>query len=223
LKNAADLEQRLGYAFRQRDWLEQALTHPSAQGEDNQRLEFLGDAVLEFCVSDLLFTKYPLSREGELTARRASLVCEDTLYRLAQRLHMGDALRVGHGEELQQGRRKPSILSDALEAVLAAVYLDGGIRAARDLVFRLFSDEEDLSAACGADEKGLLQEYTQSRDMALPEYRIVEETGPAHNKRFVAQIRVKGKSLALGEGGSKKAAERAAAKTALALLTREDG
>ena len=223
MKNAADLEQRLGYAFRQRDWLEQALTHPSAQGEDNQRLEFLGDAVLEFCVSDLLFTKYPLSREGELTARRASLVCEDTLYRLAQRLHMGDALRVGHGEELQQGRRKPSILSDALEAVLAAVYLDGGIRAARDLVFRLFSDEEDLSAACGADEKGLLQEYTQSRDMALPEYRIVEETGPAHNKRFVAQIRVKGKSLALGEGGSKKAAERAAAKTALALLTREDG
>jgi len=178
----------------------------------------LGDAVLEFCVSDVLYHKYPDSKEGDLTARRASLVCEDTLFELAKRLELGQFLRVGHGEEQQQGREKPSILADAMEAVLAAVYLDGGADAARETVRRLYADEERLSAERGRDDKGLLQEYTQAHDLSLPEYEIVEETGPAHDRHFVAQVSVMGKPVASGEGASKKAAEQEAAKAALAAF-----
>jgi len=167
-------------------------------------------------VSDLLYRKYPDSQEGDLTARRASLVCEETLCLLAKQLELGRFLRMGHGEEQQQGREKPSILADAMEAVLAAIYLDGGADAARDVTLRLFADEERLSAARGRDEKGLLQEYTQAHDLALPEYEIVEETGPAHDRHFVAQVSVMGQPIANGEGASKKAAEQAAAKSALA-------
>ena len=218
------LEKNLGYAFVQKALLRQALTHPSAkEAEDNQRLEFLGDAVLEFCISDLLYRKYPQSQEGELTAHRISLVCEETLYLIAKRLELGDFLRMGHGEQLQRGHEKPSILADALEAVLAAVYLDGGAKAAQEMVFRLFEDEENLSAAHGRDDKGLLQEYTQATGQALPEYAIVQETGPAHNKGFLAQVSVMGNPVATGEGSSKKAAEQAAAREALKVLQKNDG
>lgn len=216
------LQQNLGYSFRDRSLLTRALTHPSTLSpEDNQRLEFLGDAVLEFCVSDLLYRKYPDCQEGELTERRAALVCEETLSLLAQGIGLGHALRMGHGEEQTKGRRKPSILADALEAVLAAVYLDGGVPAAQALVLRLYRDEEGLYALRGRDEKGLLQEYTQAHELALPEYAIVEETGPAHNRHFVAQVSVLGRPVATGRGGSKKAAEQAAAKAALAAYRQE--
>jgi len=211
------LEQRIGYTFRNRTLFSTALTHPSAkQGADNQRLEFLGDAVLEFCVSYMLYEKYPDLREGELTERRAALVCEETLSLLAQRLGIGNALRMGYGEEQTMGRSKASILADAFEAVLAAIQLDGGMEAAQSVVLRLFQDEEFLFALKGRDDKGLLQEYTQARNMALPEYTIVEEAGPAHARRFVAQVCVLGRIVATGQGSSKKAAEQAAAKAAVA-------
>ena len=214
------LEQKLGYAFRQEALLTQALTHPSAKTEeDNQRLEFLGDAVLEFCISDLLYQKYPCLQEGELTARRAALVCEETLCLLAKRLDLGQYLSMGQGEKQQGGCEKPSILADAMEAVIAAVYLDGGISAASGLVLGLFHDEERLVANRGQDDKGLLQEYTQAQGMALPEYSIIEETGPAHQKHFVAQVSVLGKAVAIGEGASKKTAEQAAARAALLEIT----
>jgi ribonuclease-3 len=215
------LEENLGYTFRQKALLTQALTHPSAkQSKDNQRLEFLGDAVLEFCVSELLYRKYPDAQEGDLTARRASLVCEETLSLIAKRLGLGQFVHMGHGEQQQQGREKPSILADAMEAVLAAVYLDGGADAVRGMIQRLFADEERLSAVRGRDEKGFLQEYTQAHGLALPEYEITEETGPAHDRHFVARVCVRGEPIAQGEGPSKKMAEQAAAKAALMVYER---
>ena len=213
------LQDALHYQFRQEALLDLALTHPSTKEEtDNQRLEFLGDAVLEFAISDLLFRKYPDRQEGELTARRASLVCEETLCHLARQLHLGRHLHMGHGEEATAGREKPSILADALEAVIAAVYLDGGIQAAATLVERLFAQEESLSALRGRDDKGRLQEYTQAHDLGLPEYVIVEESGPAHDRYFITEARIAGQAIARGEGASKKAAEQAAASATLAIL-----
>ena len=145
-------------------------------------------------------------------------MCEETLCHLARTLCLGQALRMGHGEESTAGREKPSILADALEAVIAAVYLDGGMPAAQGLIERLFAEEERLSALRGHDDKGLLQAYTQAHDLGLPEYRIVEESGPAHDRRFVTETLVSGHVVARGEGLSKKAAEQAAARTALDAL-----
>lgn len=213
------LQTALQYRFQNESLLRLALTHPSAKEEkDNQRLEFLGDAVLEFAVSDMLFRKYPEQQEGDLTARRAALVCEETLCHLARSLNVGVFLRMGHGEESTAGRDKPSILADAMEAILAAVYLDGGWQAAYALIDRLFTDEETLSTLRGQDDKGLLQTLTQARELGLPEYAVVEESGPAHDRRFVTEVRVAGEAVARGEGGSKKAAEQSAARRALTIL-----
>ena len=213
------LQDALNYHFKDEALLRLALTHPSTKEEtDNQRLEFLGDAVLEYRISDMLFRKYAGSQEGDLTARRASLVCEETLCYLARQVNLGACLRMGHGEETTAGRDKPSILADAMEAVIAAVYLDGGADAAAKLIDRLFQDEEKLSALRGRDDKGLLQEYTQAHELGLPEYVIVEESGPAHDRRFVAEARVSGRALAKGEGVTKKAAEQAAARQSLGIL-----
>lgn len=208
-------QQAIGYTFRNPAHLRLALTHPSTKLPDNQRLEFLGDAVLEFCVSDMLYRKYPDLHEGELTARRAALVCERTLSLIAGSLGLGRCLLMGHGEEQTGGREKPSILADAMEAVLAAIYVDGGYEAARGVISRLFSEEERLIAWRGQDDKGALQEYTQAHELALPEYEIVSQEGPDHNRRFTARVSVLGKAVATGEGNSKKAAEQAAAREAL--------
>jgi ribonuclease III len=213
------LEERLGYRFRDETLLKLALTHPSSlEKRDNQRLEFLGDAVLEYCVSDLLYRKYADYTEGELTARRAALVCEETLAGLAAVLELGGQLKMGRGEEQTGGRAKPAILADAMEAVLAAVCLDGGMDAALALTRRLFEDDQALAALKGRDLKGELQAGTQARGLGLPEYVPVAEGGPAHEKRFTVEIRIAGKALARGEGGSKKAAEQAAAGAALENL-----
>jgi len=209
------LQEALGYTFHNDAHLRLALTHPSTKLPDNQRLEFLGDAVLEFCVSDMLYQKYPHLQEGELTARRAALVCERTLSVIARSLDLGRCLIMGHGEEQTGGRSKPSILADAMEAVLAAVYLDGGIASARELIGRLFADDEKLTAWRGQDDKSALQEYTQANGMELPSYQIIDQTGPDHNRTFTAQVSVMGKAVAVGVGNSKKAAEQAAARKAL--------
>ena len=209
------LQQALGYAFRDPSHLRLALTHPSTKLPDNQRLEFLGDAVLEFCVSDMLYQKYPDLHEGELTARRAALVCERTLSVIARSLDLGRYLLMGHGEEQTGGREKPSILADAMEAVLAAVYVDGGYEAARGVIRVLFQEEERLTAWRGQDDKSALQESTQANGLDLPAYEIVAQSGPDHDRRFTAQVSVQGRAVATGEGNSKKAAEQAAAKAAL--------
>jgi ribonuclease-3 len=210
------LEDALGYRFGNGALLKLALTHPSClEKKDNQRLEFLGDAVLEYCVSDLLYRKYGKSGEGELTARRAALVCEETLKDLAETLDLGKYLRMGRGEEQTGGRTKPAILADAMEAVLAAVCLDGGMDAALALARRLYRDDTALAARRGRDDKGELQAWTQAQGLGLPEYALVGEDGPPHDMRFTAEVWIAGKAAARGEGGSKKAAEQAAARAAL--------
>ena len=209
------LQRALGYTFRDEAHLRLALTHPSTKLPDNQRLEFLGDAVLEFCVSDMLYHKYPKLHEGELTARRAALVCERTLSAIARSLDLGRCLIMGHGEEQTGGREKASILADAVEAVLAAIYVDGGYEAARDVIRVLFAEDERLIAWRGHDDKSALQEYTQANGLDLPSYAIIAQEGPDHHRTFTAQVSVMGKAVATGVGNSKKAAEQAAAKAAL--------
>ncbi len=209
------LQKALGYAFRNEAHLRLALTHPSTKLPDNQRLEFLGDAVLEFCVSDMLYRKYPALHEGELTARRAALVCERTLSVIARSMDLGRTLVMGHGEEQTGGREKPSILADAMEAVFAAIYMDGGIDAAHRVILHLFEEDERLIAWRGHDDKSALQEYTQANGLDLPAYTIIAQEGPDHDRRFTAQVSVLGKPIATGVGNSKKAAEQAAAKAAL--------
>jgi len=213
-----NLQKALGYIFKNEAHLRLALTHPSTKLPDNQRLEFLGDAVLEFCVSDMLYRKYPNLHEGELTARRAALVCERTLSALAMSLDLGSVLVMGHGEEQTGGRSKPSILADAMEAVFAAVYVDGGIRAAHDVILRMYQEDEKLIAWRGHDDKSALQEFTQANGLELPVYEIIAQEGPDHHRTFTAQVSVLGKPVAIGVGNSKKAAEQAAAKKALAEL-----
>ncbi len=210
-----ELQTSLGYTFHNEAHLRRALTHPSTKLPDNQRLEFLGDAVLEFCVSDMLYQKYPDLHEGALTARRAALVCERTLSAIARSLALGRFLVMGHGEEQTGGREKPSILADAMEAVLAAIYVDGGWEAAREVILRLFAQDEQLIAWRGQDDKSALQEYTQAHGLELPAYEIIGQSGPDHDRRFTAQVSVLGKPVATVEGNSKKAAEQAAAKAAL--------
>lgn len=217
-----NLQKALGYTFKDEAHLRLALTHPSTKLPDNQRLEFLGDAVLEFCVSDMLYRKYPDLHEGELTARRAALVCERTLSVLARSLELGKVLVMGHGEEQTGGREKPSILADAMEAVLAAIYIDGGIRAAHQVILRLFAEDEKLIAWRGHDDKSALQEYTQANGLELPAYEIIAQEGPDHNRTFTAQVSVLGKPVATGVGNSKKAAEQAAAKKALKTLREQN-
>ena len=209
------LQQALGYTFKDIAHLRRALTHPSTKQPDNQRLEFLGDAILEFCVSDMLYHKYTDFQEGALTARRAALVCERTLSVLAQSLDLGRCLVMGNGEMLTGGREKPSILADAVEAVLAAIYVDGGYEAVREVIFRLFKDEDRLVAPRVKDDKSSLQEYTQAHNMGLPAYRIIDSTGPDHDRQFVAEVVICGRQMATGKGPSKKSAEQMAARAAL--------
>lgn len=215
-----ELEKALRYQFKEPALLSRALTHPSTKLPDNQRLEFLGDAVLEFCVSDMLYRKYTDDHEGQLTARRAALVCEHTLSALADTLELGRYLFMGNGEELTGGRQKPSILADAMEAVLAAVYMDGGYGAVKPLIERLFQNDQELVSRQLKDDKSALQEYTQAHELGLPVYRIIREDGPDHDRHFVAETVVQGSPLAKGEGNSKKAAEQAAAREALDGLLR---
>ncbi|MGQ9920646.1 MAG: ribonuclease III [Desulfobacca sp.] len=226
-----DLEKRLGYRFVNRAWLAQALIHSSFAhefpqvGASNERLEFLGDAVLNLVISDALVTAYPEASEGDLSRLRASLVNARHLATLATRLALGACLRLGRGEEQQAGHQKPSVLADALEALIGAVYLDGGYAAARAVVLALFAAS---LAALGhevvtQDYKTALQEYVQKLFKMSPEYRLVQESGPAHARRFVVEVWVAGTPLGQGEGNSKKQASQRAAHQALLQLQKELG
>lgn len=208
-----------GYRFRDQRLLELALTHPSAGSPDNQRLEFLGDAVLEFLVSERLYRAYPDKAEGELTRLRAQLVCEEMLSVLADEMRLGDALRVAPGEERTGGRKRPSVLCDTMEAVIAAVYLDGGLDAVRKLVDGLLPDPKELIGSA-RDSKSLLQERLQSIGEPAPVYKLIRQNGPPHDPLFEVAVFRGDVELARGEGRSKKQAEQAAAREALALIKR---
>jgi ribonuclease-3 len=216
-----NLQLDLGYTFRDAGLLERAFTHTSyahehslGAGACNERLEFLGDAVLELCVSDLLYSLFPKAPEGQLTKRRAGLVCEPTLAALARSLGLGGHMRLGHGEALTGGRDKGSLLSDVFEAVLGAIYLDGGLEPARRVVARLFTPLTEETASL-RDNKTTLQEILQKNGRETAVYTIVSEYGPPHKRAFVAQVSHMGKVLGEGTGGSKKEAEQNAAAIAL--------
>jgi ribonuclease III len=221
-------EQTIGHVFRNPALLDQALTHKSHVNEakhkhlkHNERLEFLGDAVLTLVISEHLAMLFPESTEGDLSKLKARLVSEVSLATASRRLDLGALLRLGRGEELTQGREKPSILANTLEAVVAAIYLDGGLEAARRFVLRIFTTElQDVQevGGCAAlhDYKTRLQEWCQKEYDTLPHYVIVRETGPDHQKTFEVQLTVRGDVLGVGMGRTKKEAEQMAAKQALA-------
>ena len=213
------LESALGYRFADAELLRTALTHPSyalqQHTKDNQRLEFLGDAVLELCVSRRIYQSHPQMKEGQLTRLRALLVRESSLAEAAVRFDLGAHLRLDHGEQVSGGREKPSILADAMEAVIAAVYLDGGLEAAAALIDRALGGY-DTPPQEGRDAKSMLQELMQSRGETAPHYEIVDEEGPPHARTFTARALAQdGRVLGQGTGVSKKRAEQEAAGEAL--------
>ena len=224
-----ELEKRIGYNFVDRHLLFNAVLHrsyvnenPHLQLKDNERLEFLGDAALDLSISHLLVDRFPQYDEGELSRLRAGIVNEHQLALVAEELNLGVALHLGKGEELSGGREKPSLLANAYEAVLAAVYLDGGLKPLMNMVeahfSRFFSEEEDLPQVLDKDYKTRLQEVFQSREKTVPHYRLEAEEGPDHNKRFRVSVWLKDQLLALGSGPTKKSAQQKAAGRALRLL-----
>ena len=212
-----NLMNTLGYQFKNPALLKRALTHPSMGSEDNQRLEFLGDAVLQYIMSDILYATHPKDREGQLTHLRALLVCEAALSQVARSLHVGEALIMDKGEALTGGRDKPSVLCDAMEAILAAAYLDGGLDAARGIIQRHWPRPEDVHRPM-QDSKGALQEHLQKDGGDAPTYQILAQDGPPHDRTFEAAVYRYGVELARGSGKTKKQAEQAAALAALEKL-----
>lgn len=217
----------MGYAFKNKALLENALQHSSYANEhrgggmrSNERLEFLGDAVLGVVTADYLFRKHPDLPEGDLTRLRAALVCEDSLYEVAQSLELGRHLKLGRGEEQGGGRRRPSILADATESVFAAVYLDGGMEAASELIHRVLLDKgrEEAVEERRRDFKTELQELVQRKSGSTLGYRLVGSSGPDHAKVFEAAVLLNGEVFSTGTGHSKKEAEQAAAGAALEKL-----
>ena len=217
------LEAALGHRFARPEHLVVALTHCSfGEGRDNETLEFLGDAVLALAMSDLLMSRFPDAREGELSKIRASLVNAEVLGRKARQLDLGRWLHLGKGEDRSGGREKVSILAAAYEALLGAVYLDAGYERARAVVQAHFAADVEEHLTVGLrDYKTQLQELTQRLFRETPAYTLVEESGPDHEKRFVSEIAIGGRTRGRGVGRSKKTAEQAAAMEALATLARE--
>ncbi|MBN1946073.1 MAG: ribonuclease III [Bradymonadales bacterium] len=225
------LEEGIGYRFARAELLLQALTHPSFAYEsgadgtpDNQRLEYLGDAVLGLVIAKALYERYPELPEGRLSRLKAALVCEETLVQIAVELELGRFMRLGKGEYATGGASKPSILADGLEALLGAIFLDGGYRPVELLVLRLFVDrfDEAYRGRLVSDHKTALQEWVQAQGQSPPVYTVLERTGPSHDMTFFVEVNVGGEAVAQGKGSSKKEAEQAAAAEALELL-RERG
>jgi ribonuclease-3 len=223
------LQTAIAYRFRDRGLLEHAMTHTSRANEDvsggvadNESLEFLGDAVLGFIVADLLFREFPDCDEGEKSKMKAMLVSTATLARVAERLGLGDHLLLGRGEEKTGGRRKQALLADGCEALIAAMYLDGGIEQSRAFIVRElggFIDDLRRDGVSAQDYKSTLQELVQGRNRPLPEYRVIGAAGPDHQKLFDVEVLVAGEPLARATGPSKKEAEQEAARLALSRLT----
>jgi len=222
-----ETEKIINYIFKDSYLLERALIHSSYANEQwgnpllcNERLEFLGDSVLDMVISEMLFKKYPEKAEGELTKLRASLVCEKSLGSIAMERRLNEQLRLGKGEEACGGRERLSIAADMIESIIAAVYLDGGFEAARSVIDNLLSREIE-EAARGItikDSKTELQELLQKNGEIKLEYEIISESGPDHAKEFTAAVKLDGRTIGLGKGSSKKRAESRAAESALGEL-----
>ena len=223
-----EFERNLGYTFKNKSLLQNALTHSSYANEhkkegmgSNERLEFLGDAILGLVVAEHLYKTYPSRPEGELTKLRAELVCEKNLAEVARRLNLGSVLRLGHGESHGGGSHRPSMLADAVEAVLAASYLDGGMTVPHDIIHRLILQQEIKSGGNG-DYKTRFQELVQRNRDQVISYALVGETGPDHDKTFLVEVSLNGAVVGSGKGSSKKRAEQDAAHRAIEKLFPEE-
>lgn len=212
------LQNKLDYSFKNTKLLELALTHSSiakqTQSSNNERIEFLGDAVLELCVSDFLFHEYIEFNEGELTRLRSKIVCEESLANIARQIDLGKYIMLGHGEDISGGREKNSILADALEAVFGAIFIDGGFNCVQKVIMSLIGTQKFTKQDI-MDPKTYLQELIQAKSKQPLEYKIVSETGPPHDKFYVSQVIHCGKVLGEGSGKSKKESEQNAAAQAL--------
>lgn len=224
MKLQKELEDKIGYHFQNGRLLTQALTHSSYVNEhhmsklaDYERLEFLGDAVLEIAASEFLFHKYPRNPEGELTRMRASIVCEPTLAFCTRELELGKYLLLGKGEAQTGGRERKSVLSDVLEALIGAIYLDGGFANAKEFIFRFVLNDIEHKQLF-YDSKTILQEVVQGQNMGAMEYGLIAESGPDHAKLFTVELSIGGKPVSTGSGHTKKAAEQEAAYLALVQM-----
>jgi ribonuclease-3 len=230
-QDPAVVEAKVGHAFRDRDLLKRALTHKSLTFEqaampDNEQLEFLGDAILGFLVSEAVLAAHPEFPEGKLSKLKAQLVSASHLHQVARRLGLGEHLLLGHGEELSGGRQKKNLLSDAVEALIAAMYLDGGVSAARQFVSsQIIGDaiNQDAAPDAGSDFKSALQEMAQTLGLPQPRYHVLEERGPEHSKTFVIEVRLGKEWVERAEGASKKSAGQSAAERLLGRLEPQSG
>lgn len=214
-----ELEQRLGYRFRNPAYMEQALTHSSKSGApNNERIEFLGDRVLNLVMAHTLFEQFPEEQEGNLAKRHSALVQGTMLAAVGHTLNIGDFLILSEGERQSGGAENENIVSDAMEALLGAVYLDGGLEAARDIIIRLWDKYILSPAEVHQDPKTELQEWVQARGWPLPEYEIVARTGPDHAPQFEIEVRVQGYNPVIADGHSRRQAEKEAARRMLAQL-----
>lgn len=220
-----EFEEKIGYTFKNKELLHEALAHSSYSNEtrechSNERLEFLGDSVLSIVVSEHIFKAFKTMPEGGLSKLRASLVCEKALFEFSKKIDLSDYILLGKGEENSGGRTRPSIVSDAFEAVIAAVYLDGGLDAARKYVLSFMPEDFDIKKKKTPfdDYKTLLQEVVQCNPEEKVVYELVDETGPDHDRKFYVDVMLNGSVIGRGNGHSKKAAEQMAAKEALNLM-----
>ncbi len=224
-----DLEAAIGYRFHNISLLQNALSHSSYANErwhdslrSNERLEFLGDSILGMVVAEYLYSHYPHKLEGSLTRMRADVVCETALAKVAREIDLGRHLLLGNGEEQGGGRTRDSILSDALESVIAACFLDGGMAVARDFIHRFILREEPVAQNNNRDYKTALQELVQQKKNQVLAYTLVGQSGPDHNKVFAVELSLNGQVVGIGEGSSKKRAEQMAARAALEKLFPEN-
>ena len=226
MENLEELEKQIGYIFKNKELLKKALTHTSYAYEhgieSNEKLEFLGDSILEFLSSIYLFENYPKLKEGEMTKVRASVVCEKSLYKVAKKHNFSDFLYLGKSERQSPGGTRPAILADSVEAVIAAIYLDGGLEHSNKFIINNLKDEIEIASknVGQKDYKTVLQEKLQKQGEVKIEYVIIKEHGPDHNKTFEAEVKCNSKSLAKGIGKSKKLAEMEAARKALEQIKR---
>jgi len=223
-KDLSSLADNLGYRFTNPSWLREAVQHSSyvneqrdAEARDNERLEFLGDAVLDLVITHMLMDRFPEGREGDLSRMRATIVNESQLAEVAHRLNLGEHILLGKGEALSRGEEKNSILADALEAVIAAIYLDGGFSAARLFVENQVTSAISSGAVATIDEnyKSKLLEYAQSHGFGVPRYLIIKQDGPDHDRTFTVEVHLRNEKYGMGTGKNKKEAEQAAAGEAL--------
>lgn len=219
--NLVELEQKIKYQFKDKEVLKKALTHTSyayeRNVESNEKLEFLGDSILEFVSSEYLYLKFPKLKEGEMTKVRATVVCENSLYKIAKKLGFGKFLYLGKSELATGGNDRPAILADSVEAVIAAIFLDGGLESAQKFIIENLSEEIEVASknVGQKDYKTVLQEKLQANGDVKIEYIIIREKGPDHDKTFEAEVRCNNKKLATGIGKTKKQAEMKAAEKAL--------